>query len=54
MAKRGHKPVPLGRGRTSHWTVCNRCGLVLLRNRASQKAWARGCDADNDKEQVEW
>ena len=52
MATRGHKPVPLGKRRTANYTVCNRCGLLLLNNRVSKKAWARGCDADQDKEQV--
>lgn len=48
MSKRGHRPYPMGKRRTAHWQVCNRCGLVLLKNKASQKAWA----ADRDKEQL--
>lgn len=50
--KRGHAQQPLGKRRTAGWLVCNRCGLLLLKNKPSRKEWERGCNADRDKEQV--
>lgn len=30
------------------WEVCRRCGLVALRNEATERRIRAGCDADND------
>lgn len=50
---RGHQKYFWGkRGRSTcglGYTVCVRCGKVLLHNAASQRDWNAGCSWDGDR-----
>ncbi len=45
----GHHPVTVSiRSKSKPWqfTMCACCGMVLLKNEATQKKWRKGCFPD--------